>query len=193
MTEDQQRVEHFKDQLRQVMQERDDFARQLAQVSQERDEAYELLNLLMDRKRLLALAQKGAWVFHTKGTEAEGHGFPYRFESCEHPDCRSVQTDAAREFFETSPLFPNEPGLEPCRRCAANVARAEHAEAHGAALRAAVEQLIERWSVAATNMKANALDTVVESLIAQRADAFRDCAHELRALLTAPPQTEPQP
>ncbi len=41
--------------------------------------------------RLWELAKLGARKAHDAGTEAEGHIFPYKFETCPHPDCRLVR------------------------------------------------------------------------------------------------------
>jgi hypothetical protein len=57
-----------------------------------------------------------------------------------------------------------------------------------------LQALVEKWRERAAKMRANARDTVVESLIAQRADAFIECENDLAAALLSaiPAPREPQ-
>ena len=57
--------------------------------------------------------------------------------------------------------------------------------------RSPLRALVETWVVRARKMRQGAKDTVVEPLIAQRADAFIECALGLEATLAFLPDPRP--
>jgi hypothetical protein len=108
------------------------------------------------------------------------------------PDEKEVMPNDDKSTMHMSGLLQRDksPILPSASVTAGDQHPAKNTEAEGEVARR-LGALIVKWRESVRKLRLNSKDTVVETLIAQRADAFAECADELAQALTAPPAGAP--